>query len=248
VFGRTQCKICSSTLRSEVDAMLAAGSALREIATRFNFSVSGIHRHSQKCFVEGATESDTELRQLQDAARRQLARCERSGDRRGVTDSLKILAELRRRDRIASASSTRSPVQPPEGNQKNPSDLVSELRRIYGLNGPRWDEGIAHRPRTQAATQQWVEHLGKLVEETGDSEPQIAAAATVLASLLLNEPLERESRDEVRRLLEVGDEIEIVGVVEEGKNRGADGERIDNEPSDGGDERHIDSPDVDDHG
>jgi hypothetical protein len=118
---------------------------------------------------------------------------------------LRVLGELRRRHRIAGVSA-------PEQPQKNLQDLVEALRAIYGLRGQHWDERIANPPRTPAATQQWVEHLGLLVEETENREPKIAAAATLLASLLLNEPLDPETTGEVKKLLLVpeGTDLDVL--------------------------------------
>lgn len=202
--------------------MLAAGAGLREVAKKFNFSVSGVHRHSQKCFVEGATESDTELRQLQDAARRQLARCERSGDRRGVTDSLKILAEVRKRHQIASSVSV-SPEQGAGNRKLSNAEFIERMKEIYHL-GPKWDAAIANRTRPAPSDAELVEILRERVLSDG-TRPEIAAVATRLASLILAVPLDRTTEKEVRQL--EGGEYELGGMVESTEKLGVDAEEDD---------------------
>jgi hypothetical protein len=212
-----QCGVCRHAERTLIDNELIAGVGVREVALRFQLARSSVGRHFQ-AHVAGAGDGDnwtgdgTAHKRLEASARKLLRRAEAKNDHKTTLEALRLLDGLQRRKRIAAAASSASSAQAsasaasasatqrPIANQRNPSDLVSELRRIYGLTGPNWD-ALAHRPRTQAATQQWIEHLGLLVEETENTEPKIAAAATLLGSLLLHEPLDAETAGEVKNLL-----------------------------------------------
>ena len=239
----TQCKVCSSPHRSVVDAKLAAGGSLREIARQFGFSVSGLHRHSQRCFVEGAAESDNSGRQLEDAAKRLLAACERKGDRKGQLDALKLLNEMRVRRRIssASASTPASAERPHEGKSKDPADFIAKLKRIYGLE--KWKVSATIVEHVWSNDERLVEALRWFVDRRADSDPTSAAIATKLASRILGRALDQQTEREIARL-EAAEDDDVQGMVGEVSDTedeaGADDERA--EPSD---EREPEPPELD---
>jgi hypothetical protein len=248
IFAKTnQCRICASVHRAEVDAMLAAGAGLREVAVRFGFSTAGVGRHSLRHAPDDdANAADAGLKRLIDATERLLTRSERKGDSSGVMAALKLLAELRKRGRIESASarpqanSVNADDNKPQPEERDATWLVSRMKQIYGI-GDRKHRAVLYEHKF-TNDERCVEQLGGLVKRRADSDPTTAALATRLASRILQVPLDEQTEAQVARL-EVTEEADAQEMVGE-----ADGnEGIDTGPSDRGDERHVDNPDVDDH-
>jgi len=212
---RQQCSVCSHGERTAIDAELASGAATREIARRFGLSKSAVARHILLHVVDADDGSgDAGVKQLLNSAQRALRRAEARGNHRDVMEALRVLGELRRRHRISSASTAQA-----EPHSKK--DLVSELRRIYGLS-PIAVRVIEDPPKT--GDRKLVQNLRQLVERVADSQPKVAAAATFLASLLLHEPLDEETKGELKKLLRLeGDENDGTAVMDEEVNTaGAD--------------------------
>jgi hypothetical protein len=207
MFKRQQCSVCGHSAQARIDAELAAGAAQRDIAERYSLSKSAVARHAALHFVHDDTtgQSDDGARQLEAAARRLLAASERKGDRRSTLDALKLLNEMRVRRCIAAASSpsASSPEQPHE-QKRDVNWLCSQLMEIYGIRGnpeEREDERLIAMLKARVMRE--------------DCDGKISAVCTLAASLISGRPLDQESKTQVRRLLEVGDEVEIVGVVDD---------------------------------
>jgi hypothetical protein len=240
---RGECSVCRHKDCPAINAELTAGASTREIAEKHpDLSKSSVARHAALHLIHDDTtgQSNAGARQLEDAARRLLSASERKGDRRSTLDALKLLHEMQVRRRIAAAASSASPGgnDEPQGNsrRRSPESLCETLREIYGIK-----KGRAWQP--PSSDERCIEELRSLVERRADTDPISCALATRLASRVLNRPLDEATEREVARL-EVAEEADVQKMV--GEANGDEG--IDNEPSDGGDERHIDSPDVDDHG
>ena len=240
-----QCSLCCHEKRAQIDAELFAGAATREIAEKYSLSKSAVARHAALHFVHDDTtgQSDAGARQLEDAARRLLAASERKGDRRSALDALKLLHEMQVRRRIAAASV--SPDEP----QKDPQDLVQQMKAIYGLKDrlrPIQIRVIEDVPKM--GDRKLVEQLKGLLERTVDTRPKVAAAATLLASLLLDEELDAETAGEVKNLLAgLGEENHGTAQLAEGANEGERIDADDIERSGASNKYHRNKPDVDDH-
>jgi hypothetical protein len=244
MFGkRSLCSLCRHKNVEAINADIRADVPSREIAERYDVSKSAAARHAMHLLVVDPDDSDDGLKSMLDSAQRALRRAEAKGDHKGVLESLRFLGELRKRGRIHRAVSTEQPQE-----RKNPQDLVAQLKQIYGLKGQGSDRAIGKRTRTVPSDAELVEILRERVLRDG-TRPEIAAVATRLASLLLKVPLDAATERDVRQF--EGGEYELGGMVETTDKLGADaGESADerDESRDGDDERHIDSPDVDDHG
>ena len=241
IFRSGACTACSHRERSKIDALLASGAGIVEVASRFGLSKSALGRHCQRHLAHGLSdESAVAVKQLIDSTQRALYRAERKGDERTVMDCLRLLTSLRTQSRIisASASSASAPAveQLPEG--KDPDDLVRTLKSIYGIGDRKY--------RAEVFEHQWssderlLEQLRAFVEKRANVAATSAAIATRLASRILNRPLDEKTELEVTRL-EVAEEADAQEMVGEADG----GEGIDTGPSDRGDERHVDNPDVD---
>jgi hypothetical protein len=239
-FFKSQCKICGSRHRVAVDRLLAEGVGLREVAARFNFSPSSVGRHSLRHVANDGSgdEADIATKRLVESAERTLHRAQRKGDERTVMDALRLLATLRQRNRIRSASPERA-----EGNPKKQNDLVEQLRSIYHLRGEHWDKRIVQQEKglPESTNEKLIEQLRGYVERCGDTDAVSAALCTRLASRVLRVPLHKETEVEVSRLEAAAESDNgMENLVEK-----TDESDADEGASDASDERHKDSPDAD---
>jgi len=244
MFKRRQCSVCGHRARIAIDAELAEGIATREVAARYGLSKSAVARHVLLHVVDADDRSgDDAIKGLLDSAQRALRRAEAKGDHKSVLEALRLLSELRKRGRIQAAASAAD--EPQENNrrgpQKNPQDLVEQLKQIYGLKGAAWDRAIAEREKspglTERTNEELIEQLRGYVERCGDADPTSGALCTRLASRILRMPLDAATEVEVSKLeaaAEGDDGMENL-VEEVGE---ADDEC--DEPSDGRDESDPD--------
>jgi hypothetical protein len=211
---KRQCSVCGHRARIAIDTELAEGIATREIASKFGLSKSAIARHAMSHVVDADDGSgDDAIKALLVSAQRALRRAESKNDHRAVLEALRLLSELGKRNRVSLAASTSPGVRPREP-KRDVNWLVEELKRIYGIKKDR---------QPQSDDERLIGMLKARVMRE-DCEETIAAACTLAASLISGRPMDRESKTEVRRLLEVGDEVEIVGVVDDevGEETGAE--------------------------
>jgi hypothetical protein len=206
MFKRKQCTACVHASRAAIDRELRAGAGGREVAGRYGLSKSAIARHSLLHLSDDGSPEPDVTRQLLDSAQRALRRAEARGKHRDVMEALRVLGELRRRHRISSAASSPSASQPeqPHEERHDVDWLCERLKEIYGIRGST-EEGEDAR----------LIAMLKARVMRDDCDAKIAAVCTLAASLIAGRPLDQESKTEVRRLLEVGDEVEIVGVVDD---------------------------------
>ena len=199
MFKRQQCSVCGHSKRQAIDAELAEGIATREIASKFGLSKSAVQRHAMLHVVDVDDGSgDHAIKSLLVSAQKALRRAESRGDHKAVLEALRLLAELRKRNRIQSAAS--ASTEHPYKEKRDEKWLVEELKRIYGLKGANWDARLAQREADARKTpdETLVELLGLFVERCSDATT--AAIATRLASRILNEPLDSSTERVVTRL------------------------------------------------
>lgn len=102
--AKSQCSICSSGSLEAVNAALKAHTPVRQIGARFGISSSAIWRHLDRCLRPAADQAALEegddqadVHSLLRSLERLKRRAEASGNTRLVFDTLKQMAELRRR-------------------------------------------------------------------------------------------------------------------------------------------------------
>jgi len=147
--------------------------------------------------------------------------------------ALRLLCELKKRHRIQSAASAATERQP----ERDPQTLVEKMRQIYGLNRKFQATVYEHQ---YSSDERLLEQLRAFCEKRADVDPTSAALATRLASRILQVPLDEQTEAQVARL-EVTEEDDVQEMV--GEDNADEG--TDTGPSDGGNERHVDNPDVD---
>jgi hypothetical protein len=233
IFKSGACTACSHPKRSKIDAQLAAGASIVEVASAFGLSKSALHRHCQRHLADGLSdESAVAVKQLIASTQRALYRAERKGDERAVMDCLRLLTTLRTQSRIAAASAQLRPgrdlEEPERRPERDPQTLVEKMRQIYGLNRKFQATVYEH---AWTSDERLIEQLGGLVARRTDSDPVTAAIATQLASRILNRPLDGKTELEVKRL--EGGDYESNGMVEAIDKLGADAEEDDAERAEG---------------